>query len=72
MSEEDSRFFIEIRGIEPSDFQTNADSPAREDEAVALANDVHDFLREEYEKPEVTGVVPVVNPDIHERLIDQC
>ena len=71
-SEEDPRLFIEIRGVGPSDFQTNEDSPEREDEAVALANDVHDLLREEYGKPEVTGVVPVVNPDIHDRLIDQC
>jgi len=72
MSEEDPRFFVEIRGVGPSDFQTNEETPGRQDEAVALANDVHDLLREEYGKTEVTGVVPVVNPDIHERLVDKC
>ena len=72
MSEEEPRFFVEIRGVGPSDFQTNEESPERQDEAVALANDVHDLLREEYGKTEVTGVVPVVNPDIHERLVDKC
>ena len=72
MSEETPRFFIEIRGVEPSDFRTNDDVPEKQDEAVALANDVYELLREEYGKTDVTGVVPVVNPDAHERLVDKC
>ena len=72
MFEEDQRFFVEIRGVGSSDFQTNADVPEKQDEAVALANDVHALLREEYGKTDVTGVVPVVNTDAHERLVDKC
>jgi len=72
MCEDAPRFFIEIRGVGPSDFRTNDDVPEKQDEAVALANDVYELLREEYGKTDVTGVVPVVNPDAHERLVDKC
>lgn len=69
-SEDDSRLFIEIRGVGPSDFPVDGDGHPT-DEAVALANDIHDLVREEYAKTDVTGVVPVVNPDAHERLVEQ-
>lgn len=72
MPEDDKRFFIEVRGVSPVDFSANAETPEKRDEAVALANDVHDLLREEYGKPGVTGVVPVVNPDVHEELVGRC
>ena len=39
MCEIESRFFIEIRGIGPSDFRTNDDVPEKQDEAVALASE---------------------------------
>ena len=71
MPEEESRLFIDIRGVGPSDFPVDGDDHPT-DEAVALANDIHDLLREEYDKTDVTGVVPVVNPDAHERLVSQC
>ncbi|MBX0288581.1 hypothetical protein [Haloarcula salinisoli] len=71
MCEAEPRFFIEVRGVSPSDFSANAQTPEKRDEAVALANDVHDLLREGYGKTEVTGVVPVVNPEVHERLVDR-
>ena len=71
MCEVEPRFFLEVRGVSPSDFSANVEAPEKRDEAVALANDVHDLLREEYGKTDVTGVVPVVNPDIHERLVDR-
>ena len=72
MPEEEPRFFVEIRGVGPSDFKTNEEAPEGQDEALALANDIHDLLREEYGKTDVTGVVPVVNPEAHERLVEQC
>jgi len=72
MPEDDRRFFIEVRGVSPSDFSANAGTPEKRDEAVALANDIHDLMREEYGKTDVTGVVPVVNLDIHERLVGRC
>ena len=72
MCEDAPRFFIEIRGVGPSDFRTNDDVPEKQDEAVALANDVHDLLREEYGQSDVTGVVPVVNLDVHEELVGRC
>jgi len=71
MPEDDPRFFIEVRGVSPSDFSANAEVPEKRDEAVSLMNDIHDLMREEYGKTDVTGVVPVVNPDIHERLVDR-
>ena len=71
MPEDDSRLFIEIRGVGLSDFPVEGDGHPT-DEAVALANDIHDLVREEYGKSDVTGVVPVVNPDVHERLVEQC
>ena len=71
MPEDDRRFFIEVRGVSPVDFSANAGTPEKRDEAVALANDIHDLMREEYEKPGVTGVVPVVNPEVHKRLVDR-
>jgi hypothetical protein len=71
MTGDDARLFIEIRGVEPSDFPVEEDGHPT-DEAVALANDIHDLVREEYDKTDVTGVVPVVNPDVHERLVGQC
>jgi len=72
MPEAELRFFIEIRGVGPSDFRINEEGPEKQDEAVAVANDVHDILREEYEQTDVTGVVPVVDPDVHEKLVDGC
>ncbi len=71
MPEDESRLFIEIRGVGPSDFPVDGDGHSS-DEAVALADDIHDLVREEYGKTDVTGVVPVVNPDAHERLAEQC
>lgn len=71
MPKDESRLFIEIRGVGPSDFPVEEDGhPA--DEAVALANDIHALVREEYGKTDVTGVVPVVTPEAHERLVNQC
>ncbi len=69
--EDEPRLFIEVRGVGPSDFPVDGDGHPT-DEAVALANDIHDLLREEYDKTDVTGVVPVVNPEAHERLANQC
>ena len=71
MPEADSRLFIETRGVDPSDFDAERDSQPT-DEAVALANDIHDLVREEYGKSAVTGVVPVVNPEVYEGLVEQC
>ncbi|KAA9396413.1 hypothetical protein Har1130_19255 [Haloarcula sp. CBA1130] len=65
----DDQLFIIVRGVGPADFpEREAGSPER-DEAVALANDIHDLLREEYGKEEIEGVIPVVNPDEYERLV---
>ncbi len=72
MCEAEPRFFIEVRGLGPSDFQPTEKAPEKRDEAVALANDIHDLLREKYGKTDVTGVVPVVNPEVHEELVDGC
>jgi len=72
MCEVEPRFFLEVRGVSPSDFSANAEAPEKRDEAVALANDVHDLLREKYGKTDVTGVVPVVNPEVHEELVGRC
>jgi hypothetical protein len=69
--EDEPRLFIEVRGVGPSDFP-GAEAGHPTDEAVALANDIHDLLREEYDKTDVTGVVPVVNPDAHEQVVSQC
>ena len=68
---DESQLFIEIRGVDPSDFDDERDSQPT-DEAVALANDIHDLVREEYGKSAVTGVVPIVTPEVHERLVEQC
>jgi hypothetical protein len=71
MPEEESRLFIEVRGVGPSDFPV-AEAGQPTDEAVALANDIHALLCEKYDKTDVTGVVPVVNPVAHDRLANQC
>ena len=69
MCEVEPRFFLEVRGVSPSDFSANAEAPEKRDEAVALANDVHDLLREKYGQTNVTGVVPVLNLEVHKRLV---
>ncbi|MDS0223757.1 hypothetical protein NDI54_20660 [Haloarcula sp. S1AR25-5A] len=56
----DDQLFIVVEGVEPADFP--------EHEAVALANDIHDLIREEYGKEEIEGVIPVVNPDAHKQM----
>ena len=65
------RFFVEIRGVNPSDFPEWEADPAKQDEAHSLANDIHDLVREEYGKTDVTGVVPIVNPEHHDLLSSQ-
>lgn len=72
MCEDESRFFIEVRGVGPSDFPANEEAPGKRDQATTLANDIYALLREEYGHTDVTGVVPVVNPEAHDRLADQC
>lgn len=64
----DRRLFVEIYGIEPDDIPAHTDEPAVTDEATAIANDIHDLLREEYGLTDVEGVATVVNPDVHEQL----
>lgn len=71
MTGDEARLFVEIRGVGPSDFLADRDTHPP-DEAVALANDIHALLREEYDKSSVTGVVAVVSPDQHDRLVTQC
>jgi len=71
MPEDEPRFFIELRGVGPADFPVEGDA-TQTDEAAALAADIHDLVREEYGKTGLIGVVPVVNPEAHERLADQC
>jgi hypothetical protein len=65
----DDAFFIVIRGVGPADFPEHEASSPKRDVAVALANDIHDLLREEYGKDEIEGVISVVNPDAHEELM---
>lgn len=48
MPEDESRLFIEIRGVGPSDFPIEEHGHPTE-EAVALANDTHDLVQEEYD-----------------------
>ncbi|WP_135306416.1 hypothetical protein [Haloarcula amylovorans] len=69
MSEQ--RLFIEIHGIGPDDLPAHSDEPAIRDEVTALANDIHDLLREEYGLTDVEGVATVVNSDIHEKLVGE-
>ncbi|WP_367175707.1 hypothetical protein [Haloarcula rubripromontorii] len=64
----DDQLFIVVEGVGPADFPENEASSTKQDEAVALANDIHDLIREEYGKEEIEGVIPVVNPDAHEQM----
>jgi hypothetical protein len=68
---DEPRLFIELRGVGPSDFRTDHDGQ-HADEAAALAADIHDLVREKYAKSDLSGVIPVVNSDVHERLVEQC
>ncbi|WP_434530200.1 hypothetical protein ACODNH_01565 (plasmid) [Haloarcula sp. NS06] len=68
MSEQ--RLFIEVHGIGPDDIPAHSDEPAIRDEATAIANDIHDLLREEYGLTDVEGVATVVNLDVYEQLVD--
>ena len=67
----DKRLFIEEHGIEPDDIPAREDEPTAPDEATAIANDIHDLLREEYGLTDVEGVATVVNPDVHEQLMSE-
>ncbi|MBX0298313.1 hypothetical protein [Haloarcula nitratireducens] len=67
----DKRLFIEVHGIGPDDIPAHGDEPAVPDDAPAIANDIHDLLREEYGLTAAEGVATVVNPDIHEQLVDE-
>ncbi|WP_135306026.1 hypothetical protein [Haloarcula amylovorans] len=67
----DKRLFIEVHGIGPDDIPVHADEPSVPDEATAIANDIHDLLREEYGLTDVEGVATVVNPDVHEQLLGE-
>lgn len=62
------RFFIEVRGVSPEDFPEWETSSSKQDEAVSLANDIHRLLVEDYDKTDVTGVAPVVEPASHDLL----
>ncbi|MFU1783337.1 hypothetical protein ACM16X_18385 [Haloarcula japonica] len=64
----DDHLFILVEGIGPADFSANEANATKQDKAVALANDIHDRIREEYEKEEIEGIIPVVNPDVHEQM----
>ncbi|MBX0298061.1 hypothetical protein [Haloarcula nitratireducens] len=67
----DERLFIEVHGIGPDDIPAHSDEPAVPDEATAIATDIHDLLREEYELTDVEGVATVVNSDVHEQLVSE-
>jgi hypothetical protein len=64
----DDHLFIVVEGVGPAAFSENEASSTKQDEAVALANDIHDLIREEYGKEEIEGVIPVVNPDAHKQM----
>jgi len=64
----DDHLFTVIEGVGPADFPENEASSNKQDEAVALANDIHDLIREEYGKEKIEGVIPVVSPDAHEQM----
>ena len=66
--ESSDRFFVEICGVSPENFPQWEADPAKQDEAKSLADDIHDLVREEYGKTDVTGVVPVVSPEHHDLL----
>ncbi|WP_228841638.1 MULTISPECIES: hypothetical protein [unclassified Haloarcula] len=42
----DDHLFIVVEGVGPADFPENEASSTKQDEAVALANDIHDLIRE--------------------------
>ncbi|MHC3381653.1 hypothetical protein [Haloarcula sp. H-GB5] len=64
----DDHLFIVVEGVGPADFSENEASSNKQDEAVALANDIHDLIREEYGKEDIEGVIPVVNSDAHKQM----
>ncbi|EMA07813.1 hypothetical protein SAMN05443574_12522 [Haloarcula vallismortis] len=64
----DDQLFIVVEGVGPADFPETEASSNKQDEAVTLANDIHDLLREEYGKEEIEGVIPVINPDAHQQM----
>ncbi|WP_241692991.1 hypothetical protein [Haloarcula limicola] len=67
----DKRLFIEVHGIGPDDIPAHSDKPTAPDEATAIANDIHNLFREEYGLTNVEGVATVVNPNVHEQLVDE-
>lgn len=61
--------YLEVRGIDPSDLDTDMSRAPQNDQATAIANDVFSLLVEHHDL-DISGVATVVNNDSHERLRD--